>query len=96
MEIELGAPLFRAVVTKVLVTHYHVKLHVRYHRKSVLDEKRREFSMLINRNGCEARRFRKARRLKAGDELFVDPYGEDWTGPKHFCFLRRMWNLTFA
>jgi len=99
-EMELGAPMFRAVVVKKLVTHYTVELYVRYHRKSFLDKKRPSFKVFVHRGAVENKErlqiYLSAKKLKPGDEIYVDPYGEEWCDPMYYDKFRRKWNLRFA
>lgn len=98
MEEELGAPMFCAVVVGKQVTDYTVELLVRYHRKSIFDGKRKTFKVTVNRGATDYKlqRYLSAKQLKPGDELFVDPYGEEWTEPMYHGKIRRAWNLKFA
>lgn len=100
MEDELGAPRFRAVIVKKTANECQVDLLVRYHRKSVFAPKRKTFKVSVPR-GADAQsssyeRYLAATKLKPGDEIFVDPYGEDWCEPMYYDALRRRWNLRFA
>lgn len=100
MDFELGAPMFCAVVVKKLVTYYTVELQVRYHRKSILDGKRKTFKVFVHRGAVDTQdrlqRYLSAKQLEPGDELYVDPYGEEWTDPMYYGKTRRKWNLKFA
>ncbi|MBR3676759.1 MAG: hypothetical protein IKN71_06460 [Alphaproteobacteria bacterium] len=100
MEEELGAPMFCAVVVEKQVTDNAVELQVRYHRKSIFDGKRKAFKVIVNRGPTDSeyrlQRYLSAKQLKPGDELYVDPYGEDWTDPMYYGKIRRKWNLKFA
>ena len=100
MEEELGAPMYCAVVVSSRVTDTRIELYVRYHRKSIFDGKRKTFPVIIehgnNDPAYKVERFLAARQLKPGDEIFVDPYGEEWCDPLYHNALVRRWNLRFA
>lgn len=98
METEAGAPMFKAVVVKKTVTSYEIELKVRYHRKSILGGKRKTFKVRIPFGATEYQqhRYKMAKQLNPGDELFVDGYGEEWTDPLYHNALQRQWNLKFA
>lgn len=98
MDTELCAPRFKAIVTENHVTPEAVELQVRYLRKSIVDDKREVFKVLVKCDvvGRQAEAYQAAKQLRPGDELFVDPYGEEWSDPKQRSFIRRRWNLTFA
>lgn len=100
MEEELGAPMFRAVVVSKEIDDNVVKLQVRYHRKSIFAGKRKKFLVTVknvNENSqYYLQKFLSAKRLEPGDEIFVDPYGEEWCDPVFHNCLQRKWNLKFA
>lgn len=100
MEIDIGAPMHRAIVTKKIVTYYTVKLHVRYFRKNFFAKKREEFEVLIRRGydyePRQTEKYYEARKLRPGDELYIDAYGREWSNPTYRSKLRRKWNLIFA
>ena len=100
MEVELCAPMLRAVVTKKLVTFYTVKLWVRFHRESIFCGKRKAFEVYIRRGMCNEQKqmqmYYAAKELEPGDELYVDSYGENLAEPMCYGKFRRWWNLKFA
>lgn len=100
MEIEVGAPMFRAIIVKKSMNEHSVILRVRYRRKSFFSLKRKCFDVVVNSADYVSYerylRYCQIQKLKAGDEIFVDPYGEEWTNPLHHNFLLRQWNLRFA
>ena len=99
-DFESGSPMFRAVVISKEIENNVVKLQVRYHRKSIFAGKRKKFLVTVknvNENSLYHRqKFLSAKCLEPGDEIFVDPYGEEWCDPVFHNCLQRKWNLTFA
>ena len=97
-EIEAGAPMFQAVVVKTNVTPVAVVCEVRYHRKSIFDGKRKTFQLEVPYGSGEYQRqkYELAKKLKPGDELYVDGYGVDCCDAVYHNVLQRRWNLKFA
>ncbi len=96
-DVELGAPMFKAVVVKKDVTPVAVVLKVRYHRKHFFDGKRKVFTLEVpfGNSTWQQDRYNLAQMLQPGDELFVDGYGEEWSDPLYHNALQRKWNLRF-
>lgn len=95
-EIEAGAPMFRAVVVENETTDSGVKLQVRYHRKHFWTDKRKVFEVKVPHNERRLIPYLRAKALKPGDEIYVDPYGEDWCNPQQHNPFCRWWYLNFA
>lgn len=96
MDVEIGAPLFRAVITKKSEEADEVKLWVRYHRKSFFDDRRKEFEVVVKRDDksqYQMQRYQTVKHLEPGDLIYVDVYGEDFTDPLQCNVIRRKWNL---
>lgn len=100
MEEELGAPMFRAVVISKKMNDGVIELQVRYHRKNFFNRKRKKFLVSVQRGEANSQyhlqKYLSAKQLEPGDELYVDPYGEEWCDPLYHNSLQRKWNLKFA
>ena len=102
MDEELGALMFHAVIVSVQSSSSCIELKVRYFRHGI--EKRKEFAVKVSQfpldylvGSCYQRqKYEAAAKLKPGDEIFVDPYGEEWCDPIYNNWFRRKWNLIFA
>mgnify|MGYP007069866313 CR=1 FL=1 len=97
MENEASAPRFRAVVVSKKVTEKSVILRVRYHRNSITYQKRKSIKVVIEENNFSLygriKCYNEVKKLRPGDEIYVDPYAEEWTNPTFCGFFRRKWNL---
>lgn len=95
MEIQSGAVCYRCIVTKKIVLIYGLKLLVCYYPDKLGGESLKPIEVVVRRGRTkyEIRRYREIERLRPGDELYVDPLGEEWCNPKYRNFFRRMWNL---
>ena len=100
MEEELGAPMFQAVVVKNETTDDAVKLQVRYHRKNFFADERKVFEVVALHGSAGNRwlleRYLEAKALRPGDEIYVDPFGEEWCNPRQRNPFSRWWYLNFA
>ena len=99
-ELEAGAPMFRALVVENNTTDSSVELKVRYHRKNLFSGKRKAFKVVVPHmsggNKWLLERYLQAKALNPGDELYVDPYGEEWCNPRQRNPFSRWWYLKFA
>jgi hypothetical protein len=99
MELQDGAIFFRAVVEKKEVHSNYVKLQFRTKRHRPWDERRhsREMNVVwLSDDESAKKQFWQAKRLRPGDELWVECYLEEWRDPKYCWFGRRWWNMLFG
>ena len=91
--------MHRAIVVQKNVTYSSIELRVRYRRKSILDPPRKCFNVVIRRSDYNKPElfwhYHEAQKLKRGDEIYVDPFGEDWCDPIYNKKIRRLLNLKF-
>ena len=94
METEACAPLLRAVVVKKIKTGGEVRLVVRYHRGGIFAKKIRSFSVYIKK-ADQKKNYEAAIKLLPGDEIIVDPYGEQFDQFTYHNGFSRWINLLF-
>ncbi|MBP1532090.1 MAG: hypothetical protein ILA52_01150 [Alphaproteobacteria bacterium] len=98
MENSLEAIQKRAIIEKKIITYYAIKLNVRYRRKSIFATKRETFSILVRRGTSDYQflLYRAAEKLNLGDEIYVEPSGQEWSTIIHHDFLSRIYNRFFG
>lgn len=98
MEIEAGAPMYCAVVEKVVSTYNTVEMFVRFRRSHLLKEKRKSFAFIVHRNDSKntPKAYETLKALRPGDEIFVDGYGQEWSHPHRHGKVKRWWNKHFG
>lgn len=97
MENSLNAPV-RAIIEKKIVMYYAIKLKVRARRKNIFAPKGKTFSILVRRGTSDFQflLYRTAKRLNLGDEIYVEPSGQEWSNIIHHDYISRIYNRFFG
>ena len=98
MEIEAGAPMYQAVVERVFSTFNTVEVFVRFRRSRLFEDKKKSFTIIVHRNDSHntQKAYETLKRMRPGDAIYVDGYGQEWDNPRRHNGIRRWWNVHFA
>jgi len=96
MEIGNDAVFFSAIVEKRTIYDNYVLIQFRAkgrHRSGTRYQSQAIKAVWISDDEVAKRQFLQAKRLRAGDEIFVEYNLEEWRDPQYLWFGRRWWNL---